>query len=255
MASTAQRTPPRSGEPYHVDRGGPSRIRRAGQCRFAQQHVARLVDAGGQPVRPAAVRMGGAHQPVMGGADSASWPPDAARGPDRPPLASCRSAVAAAAASEPPRWPLLLLSGQSRRGRRASAARSAGRTWRARPARCPAAGQDQQQRQLMPPSAAIQANSDLIVVTDARSKARRPPKNRNSDQAAKDEPEHALSRRLPSREAALGGGGAICASSTANALRLTMPRAVRSGPGRGSASTCPSNIGPTGSASARPSAA
>ena len=37
-------------------------------CR-SQQHVARLVDPRGQPVRAAAVRMGGAHQPVMGGAD------------------------------------------------------------------------------------------------------------------------------------------------------------------------------------------
>ena len=35
----------------------------------AQQHVARLVDAGGEPVRTAAVRVGGAHQPVVGGAD------------------------------------------------------------------------------------------------------------------------------------------------------------------------------------------
>ena len=66
VALTAATAATRAGETYHV--GACCVTRRCLWYRL-QQHVARLIDPGRQPVRPAAVGMGGAHQPMVGGAD------------------------------------------------------------------------------------------------------------------------------------------------------------------------------------------
>ena len=73
----------------------------------SQQHVARLVDAGGEPVGTAAIRMGSAHQPMMGGPDLGVGGPGPARAPDMLPLVSWRLPCAAAAGGAA-RWPPLL---------------------------------------------------------------------------------------------------------------------------------------------------